>query len=167
MLMNSFSHDRALQWRHNERGGVSNHKLHDCLLNRLFRHKWKKTSKLCVNSLCEGNSWVTGEFPTQRASNAEDVYIWWRRHGSCDVLSKLCWAKVTLGVDRHLNKMITVDISDITFWVDFWMNNLWGIHTQDFNLVRIKFILQKWHSWFIWEYVIYVVIRLETYSTTW
>ena len=24
---------------------------------------------------------VTGEFPTQRASNAEDVPIWWRHHG--------------------------------------------------------------------------------------
>ena len=35
----------SLQWRHNDRNGVSNHQLHDCLLNRLFRHRWKKTSK--------------------------------------------------------------------------------------------------------------------------
>ena len=28
-----------------------------------------------------GNSPVTGEFPTQRASNAEIVSIWWRHHG--------------------------------------------------------------------------------------
>ena len=27
------------------------------------------------------NSPVTGEFPAQRASNAENVSIWWRRHG--------------------------------------------------------------------------------------
>ena len=33
--------------------------------------------KLCVTGLCEGNSRVTGEFPTQRASNAENVTIWW------------------------------------------------------------------------------------------
>ena len=38
-----------LQWRHN---GVSSHQLHDCLLNRLFRHRWKKSSKLCVTGLC-------------------------------------------------------------------------------------------------------------------
>ena len=31
----------------------------------------KKTSKLHVTGLCEGNSPVTGEFPAQRASNAE------------------------------------------------------------------------------------------------
>ena len=27
-----------------------------------------------------GNSPGTGEFPTQRASNAEDIFIWWRHH---------------------------------------------------------------------------------------
>ena len=50
------------------------------LLKRLFRHKWKKTSKLRVTGLCEGNSPVTGEFPAQRASNAENVSISWRHH---------------------------------------------------------------------------------------
>ena len=34
--------------------GVSNHQPHDCLLNRLFRHRSKKTSKLRVTGLCEG-----------------------------------------------------------------------------------------------------------------
>ena len=68
-----------LQWRHNERNGVSNHQPHDCLLNRLFRHRWKKTSKLRVTGFCVGNSPVTGEFPAQMASNAEKVSIWWRQ----------------------------------------------------------------------------------------
>ena len=35
----------------------------------------KKTSKLRVTGLCVGNSPETGEFPTQRASNAENVSI--------------------------------------------------------------------------------------------
>ena len=61
----------TLQWRHNERDGVSNHQLHDCLLNCLFRRRSKKTSKLRVTGLCEGNSPVTCEFPAQRANNAE------------------------------------------------------------------------------------------------
>ena len=46
----------SLRWRHNERYGVSNHQLHDCLLNRLFRPRSKKTSKLRVTGLCVGNS---------------------------------------------------------------------------------------------------------------
>ena len=32
----------SLQWRRNGRDGVSNHQPRDCLLNRLFRHRWKK-----------------------------------------------------------------------------------------------------------------------------
>ena len=71
----------ALKWRHNERDGVSNHQPHDCSLSRLFRHRSQKTAKLRVTGLCEGNSPVTGEFPAQKASYAENVSIWWRRHG--------------------------------------------------------------------------------------
>ena len=70
----------SLQWRHNEPDGVSNHQPRNCLLNRLYRHRSKKTSKLRVTGLCEGNSPVIGEFPAQRASNAENVSIWWRHH---------------------------------------------------------------------------------------
>ena len=57
----------ALRWRHNERDGVSNHQPHDCLLNRLFRRRWKKTSKLHVH-----NGPVTRKmFPF------DDVIMWW------------------------------------------------------------------------------------------
>ena len=45
-----------LQWRDNERDGLSNHQPHDCLLNRLFRHRSKKASELLVTGLCAGNS---------------------------------------------------------------------------------------------------------------
>ena len=45
-----------------------------------FRRRSKKTSKLHVTGLCEGNSPVTGAFPAQRASNAKNDSIWWRHH---------------------------------------------------------------------------------------
>ena len=62
-----------------------------CLLDRLFRRKSKKTSKLRVSGICGGNSPVTGEFPAQRASYAENVFIWWRHHDDIDfVISRLC-----------------------------------------------------------------------------
>ena len=41
-----------------------------------LRSRSKKTSKLRITGLCEGKSPVTGEFPAQRASNAEKVSIW-------------------------------------------------------------------------------------------
>ena len=39
-------HGYALQWRHNGRDGVSNHQLHDCLLNRLDQRKHKSSASL-------------------------------------------------------------------------------------------------------------------------
>ena len=70
-----------LQWRHNGRDGVSNHQPHYCLLNRVFRRRSKKTSvKLRATGLCAGNSLVTGEFPAQMTSNAENVSKWWRHY---------------------------------------------------------------------------------------
>ena len=69
-------------WRHDERDSVSNHRRFDCLLNRLFRPRPKEISKLRVTGLCGGNSPVTGEFPLQRACNAENVFIWWCHHVS-------------------------------------------------------------------------------------
>ena len=69
----------TLQWRHNEHDSVSNHQPHDCLHNRLFGPRSKKT-KLRVTGLCAGNSLGTVEFPAQMASNAENVSIWWRHH---------------------------------------------------------------------------------------
>ena len=61
----------SLRWRHNEPDGVSNHQPYDCLHKRLFSP---------ASLTCEGNSPVTGEFLAQRASNAENVSIWWRHH---------------------------------------------------------------------------------------
>ena len=46
----------SLRWRHNDHAGVSNHQANGCLLNRLFRRRSKKTSKLRVTGLCAGNS---------------------------------------------------------------------------------------------------------------
>ena len=71
----------ALRWCHNGGDSVSNHQPYDCLFNRLFRYRSKKTSKLCVTGLCVGNSPGTGEFPAQMASYVKNVSIWWRHHG--------------------------------------------------------------------------------------
>ena len=70
----------TLQWRHNGCDSVSNHQPRHCLLNRLFKSRSKKTTKLRVTGLSVGNSPVTGEFPAQMANNAEKVSICWRLH---------------------------------------------------------------------------------------
>ena len=88
----------SLQWRHNEHDGISNHQPHDCLLNHLFGRRSKKTSKFRVTGLCAGNSPVTDKFPSQRASNAENVSIWWRHH-----FQKGSSAKTLLGKELFLH----------------------------------------------------------------
>ena len=72
--------DNPLQWHNNGCDSVSIHQLRECWLSRLIRRRSKKTSKFRVTGLCAGNSPETGEFPAQRASNAENVSIWWGHH---------------------------------------------------------------------------------------
>ena len=59
----------SLQWHHNESHGVSDHRSLDCLLNRLFRHKPKKLSKLHVTGLCKSPV-------TRKMFHFEDVIMW-------------------------------------------------------------------------------------------
>ena len=97
----------SLRWSHNGCNSVSNHQPHDCLLNRLFKRRSKKTSKLCVTGLCVGNSPGTGEFPAQMASYAENGSIWWRHHvefSYCVIwlTSLIYWPKF------HLNEIFII-----------------------------------------------------------
>ena len=100
----------SLQWRYNVSDDVSNHQPHDCLLNRVFRSRSKKTSKLRVTGLCEGNSPVTGEFPSQWDSKVEmfpfdDVIMW----GSCLPFIKLIYILkwcLTIWVSQKAVKML-------------------------------------------------------------
>ena len=78
----------TLQWHHNEHDGVSNLRRLDCLLNPLYRRR----SKLRVTGLYAGNSSVTGEFPAQKASNAEKVPIGWRHHHGRSVYVNMLYA---------------------------------------------------------------------------
>ena len=95
---------KPLEWRHNGRANVSNHRPHHCLLNPLFRRRSKKTSKLCVTGLCIGNSPGTGEFPAQMASNAEKCF-------------HLMTSSCRYGIECINKKNV------ICAWINDWLNN--------------------------------------------
>ena len=101
------------------RDGVSNH----LRPNRLFRCRSKKTSKLCVAGICEGNPPVTGGLASQRATNAEKVSIWWRHHGVRN--NQWNWCRNLCHLNRWFGKHIWWYLSGI-FDVD-WILMLMGI----------------------------------------
>ena len=120
--MNLSSHENTfritvpLQWRHNERDGVANHQHHDSLLYRLFRRISKKTSKLRVTGLCEGNSPVTGEFPAQKASNAENVSIWWCHHNILHYYPFMWWTQWSPAIPVYNHLTISKWINEINMY---------------------------------------------------
>ena len=60
----------------------------------------RKPSKLRVTGLCVGNSPGTDEFPAQKASNAENVSIWWRHHGyPTGIITTNCICNISLWKD--------------------------------------------------------------------
>ena len=103
---------KTLRWHPNGCDSVSNHQHHHCLLNRLFKCRSKKTSKLRVTGLCAGNSPRTGEFPAQMASNAEmfpfdDVIMICAYLSYGDPMSVSCWA----GWVEIVKKLLRLDFT--------------------------------------------------------
>ena len=91
VVANSHKWHSSLPWRHNGSDGVSNNQSDDCLLNRSCRFRSKKTLKLLVTGFCEWTSLVIDEFPTQMASNAENVSTWWRHHVDSTIAGVCVW----------------------------------------------------------------------------
>ena len=94
----------SLQWRHNERGGVSNDRCLDCLLNRLFRRRSKKTSA----------SPVTDGFPSQKPVTRKMVSILWRHHDN---------GSLHIGNLRNILLETLIDL-----YVDYLARLRWPIH---------------------------------------
>ena len=78
----------------------------ECLFNRLFRHRSKRTSKLRVTGLCEGNSPGTGKFPSQRASNAKIKKCFHLMTSSCVRYKCMCGFKNLFVYMRQLHVQV-------------------------------------------------------------
>ena len=124
----------SLQWRHNEHDGVLNHRRFHCLLNCWLRRRSKKTSKLRLTGLCAGNSAVTSEFPAQKASDAENVSIWWRHHDPLltDVPSTCC-----IHVEWMVERRATFGKLSLFAHVGTWIFEPMFLFSVCFNIVFI------------------------------
>ena len=144
----------TLQWRHNQRDGVSNHQPRDCLLNHLFRRRSKKTSKHRVTGLCAGNSPGTGEFPAQMASYAENVSIWWRHHDRGLSEAKQSWKchkevpKCVTDADLSFENCIKINWKTSLLWRCFvrtgFMYTCGSIHMDIQQSIGFRLAIQRW-----------------------
>ena len=122
------------QWRHNKCDGVSNPLHLDCLLNCLFRHRSKKTSN--ITGLCAGNSLGTSEFPAQKASNTENVSIWWNMSASSKSCEKMCYS---CKKHDYIRSQFCTCHNSWAFFFNMWpvwtikMNTEWKRFSQNFN----------------------------------
>ena len=119
----------------------------------------KKTSKLRVTGLCEGNSAVSGEFPTQRASNAEKVSIWWRHRVSTE--SRTAWISnyghtklqdVVINSCYIFNDSLLTHrrLGDVThviyiyIYIDIYtLTEVWGLVRRPHSTKNVSFICHK------------------------
>ena len=113
----------------------------------VYWHRSKKISKLRVTSLCEGNSPVTGEFPAERARNAENVSTWWRHRAMC----KVGWAS---SVIREIDRDMTNEHNKQHRFYVFWA---WKLIRQITFYIAILYDLQivsfsEEHSGIVWKY---------------
>ena len=129
-------------WRHNGHNGFSNHQPRDCLLNCLFSRRWKKTSKLLVTGLCEGISTVTGEFPAQMASNAENFSTWC----ICDIVIPAYVALMSTSRPNHTNNRIPCGyISIMQEWNERWNTRTMSLYTK--NSTKTANVIQSKSMW--------------------
>ena len=102
-----------------------------------------------VTSLCEGNSLVTGEFPAQRASYVENVFIWWCHYEKVSLCrccfiqlyAVLCSAQFLwlcllshikhpyFIIDRDINFNVNGTIAfPFPYYIYLWSEDTWSLH---------------------------------------
>ena len=122
----------ALLGQHNGCDRVSNHQGGRGVASRLFT-EWfvqvqiKENIKalICVTGLCEGNSPVTGEFPSQRVRDVENFSIWWHNH----VGSSWAWGGTCSDCGNvHYSSLLYILYIIAKYWGDgggIWQHIWW------------------------------------------
>ena len=164
----------SLYWRHNDQCSVSNHQPHDCLLNRLFRRKSKKTSKRRVTGLCAGNSPVPVNSPhkgpvTRKMVPFDDVIMMVNivsNNGLCIYSTKhypnhlTYWGRATHICVSKLTIIVQITMADKV--QSHYLNKCWDIvnwnltnkrqwklneiHTFLFKKMHVKMSYAKWRK---------------------
>ena len=129
----------------------------------------RKYQSSCVTGLCEGNSPMTGEFPAQRASNAENASIWWRHHGSATFRKhmELCllkgWPlpKQPCGESAWLSQMVHQLLQQIRISKKNRIALFWQIRIRS-GYSFVYFTTAQWHMQNLWaDWIIRIIITVK------
>ena len=96
---------------------------------------------------------MTCEFPTQRASNAENVSIWWRHYDrpKCSV----CWCQIWEYSSCHLLSLVRKPLG---YWTMVIMILFYESHLSNYNSTNFVCLYQLW--------IDVLEIKLETRNCT-
>ena len=119
----------------------------------VYSRRWsKKTSKRRVTGFCEGNSSVTGEFPTQRASNAENVSIWWRHHdmsmGMDTLPSTYVWQPAWKSTDINIEHYLYIRSQGYIKSA----SELLHVRAHEFSILYENRSFNIWLRYFVWNF---------------
>ena len=129
LLPINYAERNSLHWRHNDNDGVSNHQPHHCLLNRLFRRRSQKTSKLRVTGLCAGNSPGPVNSPhkgpvTRKMFPFDDVIMLWYLKGGLQPPSSShfsTWGWIIIENDPLLTSIVQFSYKFSTLSAFTWL----------------------------------------------
>ena len=102
----------------------------------------RKHQSSALLALCEGNSPVKDKYPSQRASNAENVSIWWRHHvTSNNPQRSMCGQANNKMYPRYA---CCVDTSELNFSHSRVRQTLYIIYRIDTNVIESIDIYVDW-----------------------
>ena len=104
---------------------VSNHRRLDCLLNRLFRRRWKKTLKLRSPVNYPHKRPVTLKmFPSDDVIMVDKMVVWLKFQWSLSYLQTQqithCWPRVGYIWGFGRNLAVLARLIDLTYYVECW-----------------------------------------------
>ena len=130
-----------LQWRHNDHDGVSNHQPHGCLLNRLFRRRSKKTSKLAFVWGIHRDRWISHTKGQLRGKyfhlmTSSRVYESAKIPGVFNHSHLLCMSRMYMYISQNKESSLEMKQRNIhwTFWVVVYIE----INDRHINQTYVK-----------------------------
>ena len=119
----------TLQLHHNERYDVLNHRCIDCLLNHLFRHRSKETSKLRVTCHCKGNSTVTEKMKSTVCTETSESLIAFQYFNTRNIISSIEHVKILIKVIMNSSQPRQLSVS-LWHTFDAWYVKGWSGYVE-------------------------------------